>query len=59
MFAGATVDDSDYSGDMLDYTIAGEEWWQETWYFLFHVDWIKYSVKFNFNFSIIIFNIWF
>jgi len=22
MFAGATVDDSDYSGDMLDYTIA-------------------------------------
>jgi len=25
MFAGATVDDSDYSGDMLDYTIADAE----------------------------------
>jgi len=24
MFAGADVDDSDYSADMLDYTIAGD-----------------------------------
>jgi len=44
MFAGANVDDSAYSGAMNDYTIRDEVaanalWWQETWYFLFHVDW--------------------
>ena len=30
MFAGASVDDSAYTGDMNDYTIAGK-WWQESW----------------------------
>ena len=44
MFAGASVDDSAYTGDMNDYTIAGK-WWQESWYFLFHVDWI-FNIKY-------------